>query len=51
MNNKKTFINQEENYRKLKEGIRLMKTDDKPNEEEGKKIETNKINRENNKNA
>ena len=49
----KTIINEEENYRRLKENIRMMKSEkidaekDELNEEKGGKIETNKINREN----
>ena len=47
----KKRINEEENYKILKEGIILIKSDDELNEEEVKKIETNKINRKNNENA
>ena len=49
----KRIINEEENYRRLKENIRMMKSEkidaekDELNEEKGGKIETNKINREN----
>ena len=49
----KTIINEEENYRRLKENIRMMKSEkidaekDQLNEEKGGKSETNKINREN----
>ena len=48
----KTIINEEENYRRLKKNIRMMKNEkidaekDELNEEKGGKIETNKINRE-----
>ena len=47
----KTSINEEENYRRLKENIRMMKSRDEINEEEYKRIENNKNIRENNNNA
>ena len=43
-----TIINEEKNYRRLKENIRMIKSEDELNEiNDKKKIETNKINREN----
>ena len=47
-----TIINEEEKYRKMKEDIRMMKSQrsDELNEED-KRNEINKINRENNENA
>ena len=47
----KTSINEEENYRRLKENIRMMKSRDEINEGECKRIENNKNIRENNNNA
>ena len=48
----KTIFNKEDNYRRLKENIRMMKSDAEKknefNEEEGKRIENNKNIRENN---
>ena len=46
----KTIITEEENYRRLKENIRMRKKDDELNEED-KKVETSKINRENSRNV
>ena len=51
------IINEEEKYRKMKEDIRMMKSEKidaekvEKNEEKGRKVETNKNNRENNGNA
>ena len=51
------IINEEEKYRKMKEDIRMMKSEKidaekvEINEEKGRKVETNKNNRENNGNA
>ena len=44
-----TIINEEKNYRRLKENIRMIKSEDELNEinDKKKKNETNKINREN----
>ena len=43
-----TIINEEKNYRRLKENIRMIKSEDELNEiNDKKKIEINKINREN----
>ena len=47
----KSIINQEENYGRLKENIRMTKSDDELNEKEGKRTENNKIISENNDNA
>ena len=47
----KTVINEEENYRRLKENIIMVKGRDELNEKEDKRIKTNKIIRENNGNA
>ena len=45
----KIMINEEENYRKLKENIRMLKGSDELNED--KKIETNKIKKKSSGNA
>ena len=37
----KTIVNEEENYRGLKENIRMIKNNDELNEEEGKKLKPN----------
>ena len=43
-----TIINEEKNYRRLQENIRMIKSEDELNEiNDKKKIEINKINREN----
>ena len=47
----KPIINEEENYRRLKENIRNIKSDDELNEKGDKRIENNKNVRENNLNA
>ena len=47
----KPIINEEENYRRLKENIRNIKSDDELNEKGDKRIEKNKNVRENNLNA
>ena len=47
----KPIINEEENYRRLKENIRNIKSDDVLNEKGDKRIENNKNTRENNLNA
>ena len=47
----KPIINEEENYRRLKENIRNIKSDDELNEKGDKRIENNKNIRENNLNA
>ena len=47
----KPIINEEENYKRLKENIRNIKSDDELNEKGDKRIENNKNIRENNLNA
>ena len=47
----KSIINEEENYRILKESIRMIKSSDELNKKENKTIENNKNIRENNENA
>ena len=47
----KPIINEEEDYRRLKENIRNIKSDDELNEKGDKRIENNKNVRENNLNA
>ena len=47
----KPIINEEEDYRRLKENIRNIKSDDELNEKGDKRIENNKNIRENNLNA
>ena len=37
----KTIVDEEENYRRLKENIRMIKNNDELNEEEGKKLKPN----------
>ena len=39
----KTIVNEEENYRRLKEDIRMIKSSDALNKKENKKIETTKL--------
>ena len=47
----KSIINKEENYRRLKENIRNIKSDDELNEKEDKRIKNNNTISENNGNA
>ena len=47
----KSIINEEENYRRLKENIRNIKSDDELNEKEDKRIKNNNTISENNGNA
>ena len=47
----KSIINEEENYKGLKENIRNIKSDDELHEKEDKRIENNKNITENNENA
>ena len=43
MKNLKTIVNETEKYEKMKEDIRMMKSSDELNKEEGKKIKTTEI--------